>query len=63
MYIPTRRAHRKPPTDMYSPNVGSIYPIQINIFVTKGIFRNPYPIHQNINSADWGTSNQIQILL
>ena len=32
MYIPklcARRAHRNPSTDVYSPNVGSIYPIQI----------------------------------
>ena len=30
-YPAPQRAHRKPPTDIYPPNVGRIYPIQIYI--------------------------------
>ena len=38
-YSPTLRAHRSLSTDIYSPNVGSLYPIQMNL----GSFLEPPP--------------------
>ena len=45
MYISqpcARRAHRNPPSDIYSPNVGKKYPIQIYI-LKKILFLTPRP--------------------
>ena len=38
----TRRALRNPPNDKYSPNVGSLYPIQMNL---GSFLENPPPPH------------------
>ena len=75
MYIPqpcAQRAHRKPSTDIYPPNVGRIYPIQKYILQNahsltlrpKGTQKTSQNVHfltriqyQNINSTDMYSSN------
>ena len=65
-----QRAHRNPSTDVYSPNVGSIYPIQIYTLQTvhSWAHRNPptdtfpqllvwYIQHQYINTTDMYSAN------
>ena len=55
MYIPqpcAQRAHRNPPTDIYSRNVGSLYPIPIYLYYKMSAeFKNWYWIY---SANIWG---------
>ena len=64
-----RKAHRNPPTDVYFPNVGSIYPMQIYILPNVHFWAHRtlkltqllvwYIQYQYINTTDMYSSNLI----